>query len=248
MAAAAVENGFLDGRVRVLQPRSGYRAATDPVLMAAAVPVRPGAHVLDLGCGVGVAALCLAARVPDLVLAGLEFQPDYAALARESAALNGIEMAVHEGDVRAMPDALKAQGFDAVMTNPPWFDAPSHASPDRARDRANRLDMDLGTWLGAGLARLRPAGWLVAIHRARALPEILGALAGRAGDIAVLPLAARAGRDAKRVIVKARKGSGGPFRLAAPLVLHEGETHLADGDDFSARAREVLRDGAALDF
>ena len=70
----------------------------------------------------------------------------------------------------------------------------------------------------------------------------------RAGDIAVLPLAARAGRDAKRVIVKARKGSGGPFRLAAPLVLHEGETHLADGDDFSARARAVLRDGAPLDF
>jgi tRNA1(Val) A37 N6-methylase TrmN6 len=60
------EDRLLGGRVRLLQPLKGYRAATDPVLLAAAVAARPGQRVLDLGCGAGAAVFCLAARVPGL--------------------------------------------------------------------------------------------------------------------------------------------------------------------------------------
>jgi tRNA1Val (adenine37-N6)-methyltransferase len=54
------DDKFLMGRLRLLQPLRGYRAATDPVLLAAACPATPGQSVLDLGCGAGAAALCLA--------------------------------------------------------------------------------------------------------------------------------------------------------------------------------------------
>ena len=76
----------------------GSRAATDPVLLAAFVPARPGERVLDLGCGAGTAGLCLAARVPGLELHGLEVQPAYAELARRNAADNRLALTVHEGD------------------------------------------------------------------------------------------------------------------------------------------------------
>ncbi|MFM7443793.1 MAG: methyltransferase, partial [Tabrizicola sp.] len=47
------DDKFLCGRLRLLQPVRGYRAATDPVLLAAACPAEPGQSVLDLGCGAG---------------------------------------------------------------------------------------------------------------------------------------------------------------------------------------------------
>jgi tRNA1(Val) A37 N6-methylase TrmN6 len=247
-AREIVANGFLGDRIQVRQPVRGYRAATDPVLLAAAVPASPGETVLDLGCGVGTAALCLAARVADLGLHGLELQPGYARLARENAALNGCRMTVHEGDLRAMPAPLRTLAFDAAMLNPPFHGPADIGSPDPGRDLANRrTDATIADWIGAALARTRPGGWVVAIMRTESLPEILAALGTRA-SAAVLPLAARAGRDAKRVIVRARKSGRAPFRLAAPLVIHADKTHRVDGDDYTTRARAILRDGAPLDF
>jgi tRNA1(Val) A37 N6-methylase TrmN6 len=247
--AAETVDALLGGRVRLIQPAGGYRAATDPVLLAAACPARPGESVLDLGCGAGAAALCLAARVPGLALAGLEIQPAYADLARRNAAMNGAQLSVWEGDAAAPPPDLRAQVFDQVIANPPFFEAAAPGSPAADRDAARREGAGgVALWIDAGLRRLKQGGWLTVIHRAERLPEMLAPLAGRAGAVAVLPLAARAGRDAKRVILRARKDRGGPFRLAPPLVLHEGPAHDRDADDFTEAARAILRDAAALDF
>jgi len=39
---------FLGGRLGILQPKKGYRAGVDPVLLAASVPARAGQSVLEL--------------------------------------------------------------------------------------------------------------------------------------------------------------------------------------------------------
>ena len=90
-AGAESQDALLGGRVRLYQPTRGYRAAIDPVLLAAAVPATAGSRVLDLGCGVGAAALCLLARVPEARVTGLELQPELAELAERNARLNGRE-------------------------------------------------------------------------------------------------------------------------------------------------------------
>jgi tRNA1Val (adenine37-N6)-methyltransferase len=244
--AELTRDAFLGGRLSLLQPRDGYRAGTDPVLLAAFVPARPGETVLDLGCGAGTAALCLAARVPGLDLHGLELQPAYAGLARRNAADNGITLHVHEGDLRAMPKELRALAFDHVLSNPPFH---TDATPSRDAGRAvahHEAGGGLADWIAAGLRRLRPGGTLALVQRIERLPEALGGLAGRAGAVEVLPLVPRAGRPAGRFLLRARKGSRRPFVLHAPLVLHDGSMHLADGDDYSAAARAVLRDLGAL--
>jgi tRNA1(Val) A37 N6-methylase TrmN6 len=122
----------------IWQPRDGYRAATDPVLLAAAVPARPGQSVLDLGCGAGAAVLCLMTRVPGLAAHGLELQPFYAGLARRNAEENALPLVVHEGDLGAMPEALRARDFDHVLANPPFHREADSSAGDPGRDTAHR--------------------------------------------------------------------------------------------------------------
>ena len=237
---------FLGNKIYIWQPLTGYRAATDPVLLAAACPASAGQTVLDLGCGVGTAGLCLSHRVP-VACWGLELQEDYATLARRNAAENNLNMQVITGDLSAMPAELREMSFDHVITNPPFFGAGKPA-PDLGRARARQEQIDLAIWIDAALKRLKPKGWLTLIHRAERLPEVIAALNNRAGSIEIKPLAPRAGRQANRFILTARKGSKGAAKLHAPLILHEGPTHDRDRDDYSADAKLILRNGEKLKF
>lgn len=244
--AELTRDGFLDNRLRILQPRSGYRAAVDPVLLAAFVPARPGARALDLGCGAGTAALCLGARIGGLDLHGLEIQPAYAALARRNAADNGIRMAVHEGDLRDPPPDLRTPPFDLVLMNPPFHPESSSAPPDSGRSLAHREgEAVLADWIGAGLKRLRAGGGLVVIHLASRLGAILGALEGPAGAIEILPVAAREGAAAGRVLVRGRKGRKSPLILHPPLTMHEHGAGDGPYMRYSHAADLILRGGMA---
>ncbi|MEK9968195.1 MAG: methyltransferase domain-containing protein [Ferrovibrio sp.] len=244
-------DALLGGLVRLRQPRKGQRASADAVMLAAAVQARSGAQVLELGCGSGVAMLCLAARLKGVQVTGIELQPDLAALCAGNIAANGFEtrLSVHEGDIRTRRIAgVAPNSFDQVFANPPYFDIARHrVSPHagRAAARAEADDADIGHWVAAMLRYAKPNGGLTLIHKAERLGDILAALAGQngrngAGAIRVIPLFSRAGQPAKRVIVRAIKGSKAPLVLTPGLVLHgAGGSYLPEID-------AVLRNGAAL--
>ncbi len=245
--AALTHDAFLNGRVMIRQPRTGYRAATDPVFLAAAVPAAPGQNVLELGCGAGTALLCLAARVPGLRLTGVEVQPAYAALARRNAVENGAAVDVVAADLAALPTELRARSFDHVIANPPYFAPEAPGAQDAGRDRAQREATPLELWVDVALRRCRDGGVVSLIHLTERLPELLSGFAGRAA-VTVLPLSSRAQRPAQRVILRARKGRRDPFVLLPPLVVHEGDGHPGDGEHFTLALRAMMREGAALPF
>ncbi|KUJ76418.1 methyltransferase [Ruegeria marisrubri] len=238
---------FLGGRIRLWQPREGYRAGVDPVLLAASLPARAGQSVLELGCGAGAAILCLAARVSGLGLTGVELQPAYAELARRNAAGNAAELEVVEGDLSALPAEMKQRQFDHVLANPPYYRSGAHSpATDEGRSVALGERTPLALWFDVAAKRLAPKGYLHVIQRADRLPEMLAACSGRLGSIEVLPLSARAGRAPELLILRARKGGRAAFRLHAPLILHAGDRHLRDADSYTPEISAVLRDGAAL--
>jgi tRNA1Val (adenine37-N6)-methyltransferase len=239
------DDAFLGGRLRLWQPISGYRAATDPVLLAAAVGAKAGQSVLDLGCGAGTASLCLGVRVPGVVLTGLEVQQAYADLARRNALRNDMAFDVVDGDLANLPAVLK-RGFDHVIANPPYYAPNGTPSANAGRDTALRVETPIAAWVDCAARRLSPSGWLTMILATDCLPEALSACLGRLGSIAVLPLAARAGQPGLRVILQARKGGRRTFRLLAPFVLHGGAVHDVDRDSYTPVAKGILRDGADL--
>lgn len=240
------DDDFLGGRLTLRQPASGYRAGADAVMLAAACPARSGERVLELGCGAGVALFCLGARVSDLMLTGIERQPQMAELARHNAAATGIAAHIVTADLGAMPADLKKSNFDHVIANPPFF-AQGTIAPDTSRAESRHEETPLADWIDVGLRRLGTKGTLTLIHRVEALDRILASLVGRA-SITVLPLAARQGREAARVLVSARKGGRAPLRLLSPFVMHEKPAHDEDGEDLSQSAQGVLRHGAAINL
>ena len=243
------ENAYLDGRLTIRQPAKGYRAGVDPVLLAASVPARTGESVLELGCGVGTAALCLAARVPNLALTGVELQPTYAALARENASSNALPLDVVEADLAALPSDLRQRQFTHVIANPPYFDrnAGNRAS-DTGREIAMGEDLPLATWVEIAARRLAPKGTATFIHRAERLPDLLAAMGRHLGALECLPLQPRIDRVAKLILLRGRKNGRAAFRLHAPVVMHEGRKHERDEESYTPHIRAVLRDGAALYF
>ncbi|SMO98173.1 tRNA1(Val) (adenine(37)-N6)-methyltransferase [Paracoccus laeviglucosivorans] len=240
-------DGFLGGRLTLAQPAHGYRAGADAVMLAAACPAQSGQSVLELGCGAGVALICLGHRVAGLSLTGLELQESYAVLARDNAAASGLAANIVTGDLTRMPTDLRAQSFDHVIANPPYF-LGGTVAPDSGRGTARHEDAPLSQWIETGLRRLRPGGWLTVIHRAERLGVILATLGGLAGEITILPISARKGRDAGRVIVLSRKGARAPLRLLYPFIMHEKPSHLTDAEDLTPAAHAVLRDGAPLNL
>lgn len=238
------EDRFLGGKLRLRQPAQGVRAGSDAVLLAAAVPADAGDRALDVGCGVAPAALCLARRVTDVAVTGLEIQPALADLARQNAALNRLDdrVTIVIGDVTAPPPAPGA--FDHVLANPPYFQAArSNPPPDAARAVARiELRGEIADWVRFCLATARPGGTITMIYRAERLAELTTLISAGAGGLAVLPLLAAGDRPAKRVIVQARKGSAAPSRRLAGMVMHR-----PDGS-YTEVVEAILRDGAALDL
>jgi tRNA1(Val) A37 N6-methylase TrmN6 len=241
---AVTEDKLLGGRIALRQPADGYRVAIDPVFLAAAVPAAPGELVLDVGAGVGAAALCLAWREPNCLIRGIEIEHGLVRLACENAAINGAaaRMEFMVGDILRPPPRLAPGTFHHVMANPPYQTAQAGTrSENAARARANvEGEAALADWVRFCLNMVRAKGSVTFIHRADRLDSLLAELRLRAGDIAVYPLWPGGSRPASRVIVRARKDVATPTKLSAGIVLHE-----PDGG-YTAAAEAVLRDGAAL--
>jgi len=248
---ALTVDAVLGGRLRIRQPAGGYRAAIDPVLLAAAVPARTGERVLDVGCGVGTAGLCLAARVAGVRISGIDLQRDLAALAAANARDNGLADRVDfmAGDLLRPPPRLAAGTFDHIMANPPFVAAGRGNPPPDPTKAAAAVEGEarLADWLRFCLVMVRPRGGVTVIHRADRLDELLALMRQGLGELTVFPLwpggapADDGGpRPAKRVIVRGRKGVAAPLRLLPGLVLH-----AADGA-YTEAAERVLRDAAPL--
>ncbi len=244
-------DAFLGGALEVLQPRAGYRAGIDAVLLAAAAPVgtNVGERVLDAGAGVGVVGLCIARRVSTAHVTLVESEPQLAALARRNVARNALEsrVTVIEADVTGRAAALAAAGigadaFEHVVANPPFHvegrgRRPRH--PIRAAAHAMPADA-LGRWVQFVVRVAAPGGSMTMIHRPDVLPDLLSLLDGRVGALKILPLHPRAGEPAVRILVQGRKGSRAPLTLLSGLVLHN------DDNSFRPEVAAILRHGAAL--
>lgn len=237
------EDALFNGRIRIRQPARGYRVNVDTLLLAAAVEAIDGARLMEAGCGVGAALLAVAIRNENVTLVGIERDQNIASISRENVAVNAMSQRIEIVTGDALDRSAKIGVFDGVFVNPPFDEAGDGRAPAETRRYAHIADAPLDAWIAALADRLSGGGALTIIQRASKTPEILAALEGRLGGAELIPIRPRAGEAAKRVLVRARKGSRAPFRLCRELLLHDGA-----GAKYTPETEAVLRGEAAIGF
>jgi tRNA1(Val) A37 N6-methylase TrmN6 len=254
-ADALTEDGWLGGRLRLLQPKRGHRVGTDAALIVAAAGDSRQGRIVDVGAGVGAVGLALAQRNPLASVDLVELDPELAALAKGNAERNGLQartrvLRLDVLNARERREAGLPESANCVVTNPPFFDAKTvRASPDEGKARAHVLagaeaGATLADWIQASLAMLAPSGRFVMIHRPDALGAILAAIGGRLGALALLPVHPTAGASAHRLLLSGMKGSKAPLRIAPGLVLHGPDGRLAGDADAIHRGERLIDWGA----
>lgn len=245
MSDEITEDWLLNEQVRIFQPKTGYRAGLDAILLAASLPDRDGMQALEMGCGAGGALFPAASRLSNARFTGLEREAQMAALARKGVSANGLDARVEivEGDVHSLPADWENR-FDLVFSNPPYFEPGKIQAPSAGRRHAYMADQPLTAWLKAMIFAAKPKGRITIIHRAGEVGEILSYLLSRSGEIEVYPVRSAPGLAAKRVIVTARKGlRRGEVSLHEGLTMHQGRGER----DYSETAAAILS-GAPLNW
>jgi tRNA1(Val) A37 N6-methylase TrmN6 len=241
------EDALLGGRIRIRQPKHGYRVNVDTLLLAAAVPHGGNGRLVELGCGVGAALIAVAHRVSKLHpwerFIGVERDARMASLAKDNVALNGLQASVEilEGDVLQLDDAVGL--FDSVFFNPPYDYSGEGREPAPARRDAYVADAPIADWIKVWSNRMSSRAWLTMIQRPHRLPEIIGALEGRLGGVLITPIRPHANAAARRVIVQAQKGSRAPLAIWKGLDLHPDERSK---NKYTPEADAILRGEATI--
>jgi tRNA1Val (adenine37-N6)-methyltransferase len=168
-------NLFLDGRLKLIQFRHGYRFSIDAVLLAQFASVRPEEVVVDLGTGCGVIPLILVLTKPVGHVFGLDIQAGLVQQAARNTRLNGLEKRIDvvRGDFRHPPFASGMANL--VVCNPPYRKMKSgriNPDPQKAIARHEILG-SLKDLIQAVSLLLAKKGRFVLVYPAARLAEVL---------------------------------------------------------------------------
>jgi tRNA1Val (adenine37-N6)-methyltransferase len=231
---------LLRGRVKLLQPKRGFRSSLDPVLLAGFL-APPFGRFLDIGCATGALSFLLLARDPTANGVGVDIQPRLAELAGRGCADNGFadRLQVLTADVRTK-GVLAPGTFDLVATNPPFRPIGTGVLPPLSEKALanHEVSLALAEWLDVAASVLVAGGRLATVFPFDRADELQAALSARGFSVtrrrAVVP---RINEPASRILVEARASSrlDVPSVAEPPLVVH-------DEAGYSPEVRQMLGD------
>jgi release factor glutamine methyltransferase len=138
-----------DARALVPRPETEIVVERCLVLLEGAESPR----VLDIGVGSGAFALALKDERPDAQVTGVDVSRDALSLARENADALGLDVDLREGDVSAAGD-----GWDLVVSNPPYVDSLAGLQPELRHEPERAL---IGEGMHEQIARAARTRFLV---------------------------------------------------------------------------------------
>ena len=217
---------------KIIQNVHGFCFATDSVLISHFPKFKRTQKVLDLGTGTGVIPLLIADEVEKIC--AIEIDSTMAEMARRSVELNELteKISVVEGDYRQLKNFFRAESFDVVIANPPYYPIKNGEvnrieGVARARHEFTATLEDVVT---AARFALKFHGSFCMIHSSARLCEIVDALHRHQFEMKRLQLIyPKKNRDANLVMIEAIVGgNAGNLKILPPLVIHEDDGTYTD--------------------
>lgn len=239
MKPEVTHDRLFDGKLRVAQPRAGYRFSIDAVILAQSVQPKGKETMLDLGTGCGIVPLIVALRSPETPMIGVEVQPALAAIARSNVIANRMQdrIRILEMDLNALTVERIGGQVKRVVSNPPYRRASSgRINPDAQRAIArHEIRVTAAQVIETAGRMLSIGGRLNMIHTAERLPELFSRMQSDGIEPKFLRTI-QSGRttDAKRVLVTGIRGGRPGIRIAPPLTVYE-----ANGE-YTAEVRRMF--------
>ena len=233
------DTGF--GGIRVIQNKgSGY--GVDAVLLAAFAAGDTGAkglprsskrmlRIADLGTGCGVAAFILHHKLGKALMTGYDINENAINRAQRACNMNGLSENI--GFICTDIKDIEASGFDAVITNPPYFrrtpDEPGAADPDERYVARHETTADISDFASVSARMLREGGHLYMVHRPDRLADIFTEMRSAGIEPKEMQLVIpKAGRAANIVLIHGVKGAGSELRMLPQLAVHTEEGGYTD--------------------
>ena len=247
MSSEKTLDGFLDGKLKIIQLKKGYRAGHDAVILASSINAKRGDNCLELGIGSGVVSICLAHRIKGLTILGFENNQQMIEISKENIELNQYQKIINtlkvdiEGDLKDIQNS-KGQTFDHVYANPPYFNSESSITPKNDNKKAanigNAKTLDL--WIKKSLAFSKSGGQITFINHINNLPKLLHLFSKKMGAIEVTPIFPKRNSLASRVIISGVRDSKKAITFNDGLILNNSKGVS------TKRVEGILRKGCAL--
>jgi len=217
---------LFQGRLAIIQGKSGYRFSLDAVLLAHFLELRGGEKIADLGTGSGVIPLILALLNPTVRVVGVEVQEEMVGRALRSVVLNRLEGRVEivQGDVCAIEEIFSPGSFDATVCNPPYRRTKSgRTNPDPERRIArHEIKGGLRDFIRAGSYLLRHGERLALVYPAARTVDLLETMRQERMEPKRLRFVhSYEGAPAILLLAEGVKGARGEIRIAPPLVIYD---------------------------
>jgi tRNA1Val (adenine37-N6)-methyltransferase len=216
----------LNGRLKIIQKRTGYRYSIDAILVAHFCRLREGDHVIDLGTGHGILPLLLTAKGLASQITGAEIQEELVNMARRNIAMNHMEdrITLIHCDVRNLATCLGAFSFDVAITNPPYRGIQNgrlNPDPQKAVAR-HEIHGSLKDMAHAATALLRPKGRFYVVYPASRTVDMLLTLRESGLEPKRLQVVhSRAGERARLVMAEATRGGQRELEILTPLFVYD---------------------------
>jgi len=171
----------ISGQFKLFQYKKGHRFSTDDVLVAwyGTTNAPSAARVLDLGSGIGSVGMVAAWRLPGARFVTVEAQDISIALARKSAAYNGLtdRYELRLGDFRDPGVLRDDELFDLVLGSPPYFPLEEGVHGDHPQKIACRFEVrgDISHYAATAAQHLAPGGFfscVFPVHPPRQLERV----------------------------------------------------------------------------